>query len=139
MGSVNIAIVTGHLGKDAELKLLPGGKAVTNFSIATSHSWKDAGTGERKEQTEWHNIVLWGSENVVPYLTKGKLVNVTGRLQTRSYEKDGHTVYRTEIVCNDLQLLGGKSDGDSKPSSPRPSPAATPKQESFGADDDVPF
>jgi single-strand DNA-binding protein len=88
--SVNKVILVGHLGKDAETKFTPGGAAVTRFSVATNRRWKDKQSGEWKEETDWSNVVLWQSENLANYLTKGKQVYVEGRLQTRSYEdKDG--------------------------------------------------
>ena len=98
--SVNKVILLGHLGKDAETKFTPSGVSVTNFTLATNRRWKDQQSGEWKEETEWHRIVLWRSENVSNYLLKGKQVYIEGRLQTRSYEdKEGRKVYTTEVVC----------------------------------------
>ena len=110
--SVNKVILLGHLGKDAETKFTPGGVARSTFTIATNRRWKDQQTGEWKEETEWHNIVLWRSENLANYLQKGKQVYVEGRLQTRSWEdKEGQKRYTTEVVCEDLVLLGtGRGD-----------------------------
>ena len=109
--SVNKVILLGNLGKDAETRFTPQGAARTTFSIATSRRWKDQQTGEWKEETDWHNIVLWRSENVANYLTKGKKVYVEGRLQTRSYDdKDGNKKYSTEVVADDVILLGGRDD-----------------------------
>src|SRR5579884_2053570 len=154
--SVNKVILIGHLGRDAETKFTPGGAAVTRFSVATNRRWKDQQSGEWKEETDWSNIVLWRSENLANYLTKGKQVYVEGRLQTRSYEdKDGKKVYATEVVAEDVILLGGQGGGGaqggrgaddfsqpvSQPrSSQRPQPQAP--QDDFGqgiTDDDVPF
>jgi len=110
--SVNKVILVGHLGKDAETKFTPAGASVTRFSVATSRRWKDQQSGEWKEETDWHNISLWRSENLAPYLTKGKQVYVEGRLQTRSYEdKDGQKKYSTEVVADDVILLGGRGEG----------------------------
>ena len=107
--SVNKVILVGHLGKDAETKFTPSGIAKTNFSVATSRRWKDQQTGEWKEETDWHNIVLWRSENLANYLTKGKQVYVEGRLSTRSYDdKDGNKKWITEVVADDVLLLGGR-------------------------------
>src|SRR5689334_1517382 len=107
--SVNKVILLGHLGKDAETKFTQGGVAVTNFTLATSRRWKDQQSGEWKEETEWHRCVLWRSENVSNYLLKGKQIYVEGRLQTRSYDdKDGQKRYTTEVVCDDVILLGGR-------------------------------
>jgi single-strand DNA-binding protein len=111
--SVNKVILLGNLGKDAETRYTPQGTARTTFSIATQRRWKDQQTGEWKEETDWHNILLWRGENVANFLTKGKQVYVEGRLQTRSYDdKDGNKRYITEIVADDLILLGGRG-GDS--------------------------
>src|SRR5512141_1757147 len=107
--SVNKVILVGNLGKDAETRFTPGGAARTTFSVATSRRWKDQQTGEWKEETDWHNIVLWRQENVATYLTKGRKVYIEGRLQTRNYEdKDNRKVYITEVVAGDLILLGGR-------------------------------
>src|ERR1051325_9646633 len=109
--SVNKVILVGNLGKDAETKFTPGGIAVTKFSIATSRRWKDQQSGEWKEETDWHNIVLWRSENLSNYLQKGKQVYVEGRLQSRSYEdKEGQKKYITEVVADELILLGGRGE-----------------------------
>jgi single-strand DNA-binding protein len=110
--SVNKVILVGHLGKDAETKFTPSGASLTRFSVATSRRWKDQQSGEWKEETDWHNISLWRSENLAPYLTKGKQVYVEGRLQTRSYEdKDGQKKYSTDVVADDVILLGGRGEG----------------------------
>ena len=157
--SVNKVILIGHLGRDAETKFTPGGAAVTRFSVATNRRWKDKDSGEWKEETDWSNVVLWRSENLANYLTKGKQVYVEGRLQTRSYEdKDGKKVYATEVVADDVILLGGQGgqggggrapddDFSQQPvSRPRSSASRQPApahDDSFGGqgitDDDVPF
>jgi single-strand DNA-binding protein len=155
--SVNKVILVGHLGRDAETKFTPGGAAVTRFSVATSRRWKDKDSGEWKEETDWSNVVLWRAENVANYLTKGKQVYVEGRLHSRSYEdKDGKKVYATEVVADDVILLGGQGGGRtggdeysqqpvSQPRSSAPRAAAAsqpPADENFGqgiTDDDVPF
>ncbi len=156
--SVNKVILLGNLGKDAETKFTPSGVARTTFSIATTRRYKDNQTGEWKDETDWHNIVLWRSENLANYLLKGKQVYVEGRLQTRSYDdKDGNKRYMTEVVADDVILLGGRGDsagmgggpemGSSVVSMPRSAmgggggrqaPAAeAPFPEA--SDDDVPF
>jgi len=157
--SVNKVILIGHLGRDAETKFTPGGAAVTKFSVATNRRWKDKDSGEWKEETDWSNVVLWRSENLANYLTKGKQVYVEGRLQTRSYEdKDGKKVYTTEVVAEDVILLGGQGGGGrtggdeysqqpvSQPRGSAPSRTPTPAgqhDDQFGSqgitDDDVPF
>ena len=112
MRSVNKVIVLGHLGRDAETAFTQSGVAVTKFSVATSRRWKDSQSDEWKEETDWHNIVLWRSENLANYLTKGKQAYVEGRLQTRSYDdRDGVKRYVTEIVADGVILLGGQQGG----------------------------
>ena len=150
--SVNKVILLGHLGKDAETKFTPSGVAVTNFTLATSRRWKDQQSGEWKEETEWHRVVMWRSENVSNYLLKGKQIYVEGRLQTRSWEdKDGQKRYTTEVVADDLILLGGRGDSAefSQPASmprtasaPRAQASAPAPADDFSqgiTDDDVPF
>jgi len=140
--SVNRVELLGRVGKDAETKFTGAGAAVTNFSVATTRSWKDQASGEWKEATDWHNIVLWKQENLSNYLLKGTRVYVAGRLQTRNYEKEGRTIHITEIVADEVILLGVK-DGESsagKPSGLVSKPRATSaKPNSEITDDDVPF
>src|ERR1700756_5679025 len=110
--SVNKVILLGHLGKDAETRFTPSGVARSNFTIATNRRWKDQQSGEWKDETDWHNVILWRSENVANYLLKGKQVYVEGRLQTRSWEdKDGQKRFMTEVVADDLILLSGQGGG----------------------------
>lgn len=161
--SVNKVILIGNLGRDAETKFTPSQVAVTKFSVATSRRWKDQASGEWKEETDWSNVVLWRQENVGQYLTKGKQVYVEGRLSTRSYEdKDGKKVWTTEVVADEVILLGGRgesggsSGGDEYSqmvSSPRsaqtrrapaagggaPAPSQEHGFEGGVTDDDVPF
>ncbi len=159
--SVNKVILIGHLGRDAETKFTPSGVAITNFTLATSRRWKDQQSGEWKEETEWHRIKMWRSENVSNYLTKGKQVYVEGRLETRSYEdKEGRKVYTTEVVVEDLILLGsnrGEGTGGGEfnqqaqpvsmprsartpqPAAQQPSSAPDPGFNQGLSDDDVPF
>jgi single-strand DNA-binding protein len=115
--SVNKVILLGTLGKDPELKYTPQGTAVAKFSMATNSSYKDKQSGEWKEQTEWHNIVAWQrtAEVAAEYLKKGRQVYIEGRLQTRSWDdkETGAKKYMTEIVVNEMVLVGGKRDGDS--------------------------
>ena len=113
--SVNKVIVLGHLGRDAETAFTQSGVAVTKFSVATSRRWKDSQSDEWKEETDWHNVVLWRSENLSNYLTKGKQVYVEGRLQARSYEdRDSVKRYVTEIVADDVISLGGQHGSGSQ-------------------------
>ena len=157
--SVNKVILIGRLGKDAESKFTPNGTSVATFSIATSWRQKDQATGEWKDQTDWHNIKLWRSENVAPYLTKGTQVYIEGRLQTRSYEKDGKKQYFTEVIAEELILLGGRRGeaagageysqqpvsmprSAQRPPATAAAPAAPAEDPGFDqgiTDDDVPF
>ena len=113
--SVNKVILIGTLGKDPELKYTPQGTPVTKFSMATNESFKDKQTGEWKERTDWHNIVCWQrtAEIAAEYLKKGRKVYIEGRLSTRSWDdkESGQKKYMTEVVANDLVLLGGKGEG----------------------------
>lgn len=111
---VNKAILIGHLGRDPEMRYLPDGRAVANFSIATSEQWKDKATGERRERTEWHRIVAFDrlGEICGEYLAKGRQVYIEGRIQTREWEdRDGNKRYTTEIVAMTMQMLGSSRDG----------------------------
>ena len=147
---INKVILVGNLGKDPETRYMPSGKAVTNFSIATSESWKDKQTGEQKEQTEWHNIVMYDrlAEIAAEYLRKGSQVYVEGRLRTRKWQdKEGRDRYTTEIIANEMQMLGGRGGagggmGTESRAEPRPAPStergsAAPARDEF--DDDIPF
>ncbi len=153
--SVNKVILIGHLGRDAETAYTASQTAVTKFSVATNRRWKDQQTAEWKEETNWTNVVLWRAENLAPYLTKGKQVYVEGRIQTRSYDdKDGKKVWTTEVVAEDVILLGGRGEGggpsadegySQEPgmrSAPRPRQApqaSAPAMDQGVGDDDVPF
>ena len=113
---VNKVILIGNLGKDPEVRYLPSGGAVTNVTIATSESWTDKATNEKKEKTEWHNVVFFNklAEIAGQYLKKGAKVYVEGSLRTRKWEKDGIDRYTTEIVVSDMQMLddrGGDGGG----------------------------
>ncbi len=156
--SVNKVILIGHLGRDAETAYTASQVPVTKFSVATSRRWKDQATGDWKEETDWSRVVLWRGEAVAPYLLKGKQVYVEGRLQTRSYDdKDGKKVWATDVVADEVILLGGR--GDSAPAGggdeysqqepmrsgprargPQAAPPAHAAPMSGGVDeDDVPF
>ena len=112
-GSVNKVILIGNLGKDPEVRYLEGGTAVANFTLATSESFKDRNTGEKKSITDWHNIFVWRglAELVEKYLKKGSKIYVEGKLKTRSWkDQDGNTRYTTEIVADNLTMLGGRNE-----------------------------
>jgi single-strand DNA-binding protein len=107
--SVNKVILIGNLGKDAETKFTAQGTAVSKFSVATTRRFKDNATGDWKDETDWTNVVLWKNEGVAQYLTKGKQVYIEGRLSNRSYDdKDGNKRYVTEVVAEEVMLLGGR-------------------------------
>jgi len=172
MASVNKVILVGNLGRDPEVRYSPEGAAICNMSIATTSTWKDKASGERREETEWHRVVMYNrlAEIAGEYLKKGRSVYIEGRLKTRKWQdKDtGADRYSTEVVADQMQMLGGREDGgggasygggggyDDAPSRPqqqrapaqrpapqqRPAPAAAPA--SSGAnladmDDDIPF
>jgi single-strand DNA-binding protein len=158
--SVNKVIMIGRLGKDAETKFTPSGISISKFTLATNRSSKDQQSGEWKELTDWHNIVVWRTEHVANFLLKGKQIYLEGRLETRSYEdKEGQKKYFTEVICNaqDVVLLGGGAGREGSPegagdydrpvsmprSAQRPQAAATSQPpEDFNqgiTDDDVPF
>jgi len=153
MGSVNKVILVGNLGADPELKHTPSNRALCNLRIATTEVFKDKG-GQRQEKTEWHRVTVWGdqAENCSKYLSKGRSVYVEGRLQTRSYDKDGQKHYATDVVADRVVFLGsgggagagaggegggarrgGGSGGFSGPSDDMEPSAPTP------SDDDIPF
>jgi single-strand DNA-binding protein len=111
---INKVILIGHLGQDPEVRALPSGSSIANLRIATTESWKDKQSGEFKEQTEWHTVVLFGrtAEVAAEYLKKGSQVFIEGRLRTRKWQdKTGNDRYSTEIVGNDMQMLGGRGQG----------------------------
>ena len=141
---VNKVILVGNLGQDPEVRYMPNGGAVANITLATSESWRDKATGEQKEKTEWHRVVLWGksAESLAEYLTKGKQIYVEGRLQTRQWDdKDGNKRYTTEIRGDRIVLLGGGGRGQSidRGGDPGPSHAPGPDVAEPLTDDDIPF
>ena len=156
MASVNKVILVGNLGADPETRFMPNGDALANIRLATTESWKDKATGEKKELTEWHRVVFRNklAEIVGQYLKKGSAVYVEGRIRTRKWQdKEGQERYTTEIEAREMQMLGGRSGGasasggeaeygGSMPSSSAPSRSGAPakKAPSFDdMDDDIPF
>jgi single-strand DNA-binding protein len=168
MASVNKVIVLGNLGRDPELRYTPSGAAVCNVSIATTRNWKNKESGDRQEETEWHRVVFYDrlAEIAGEYLKKGRPVYVEGRLKTRKWQdKDGKDTYTTEIIAEQMQLLGGREEGSgggggggfqrgsdeeggeaprrsSPPASrpaPRQAPAPKPASGFDDLDDDIPF
>jgi single-strand DNA-binding protein len=140
MAGINKVILIGNLGKDPEIRHLEGGVSVANFPMATTETYKDK-SGNRVEQTEWHNIVMWRglAEVAEKYLKKGMTIYVEGKLRTRNYEKDGQKHYRTEILADNMTILSRKDDnrasGENTSATP---PASTDMASSEGADD-LPF
>ncbi len=146
---INKVILVGNLGNDPEVKYMPSGGAVANVSVATTDSWKDKQSGERQERTEWHRVVFFGrlAEIAGEYLRKGSQVYVEGRLQTRKWQgQDGQDRYTTEIVANDMQMLGGRGgggggfeDAPARASSGKPASQPPAKDVPDEFDDDIPF
>jgi single-strand DNA-binding protein len=171
MASINKVILIGNLGRDPEVRYTPNGAAVCNVSVATTRNWKDKSSGDKVEETEWHRVVFYDrlAEIAGEYLKKGRPVYVEGRLKTRKWQdKDGKDNYTTEIVAEQMQLLGGREGGGgggagygggqgspedfsqeapSRPAArpaaaPRPAPAPAAQKSSTGfddMDDDIPF
>ena len=169
MASVNKVILIGNLGRDPEVRYAPSGAAICNVTIATSRQWKNKDSGERQEETEWHRVVFYDrlAEIAGEYLKKGKSVYVEGRLKTRKWtDKDGVEKYTTEIVAQEMTMLGGREGGsgggtgggyggddsgmgesrDSRPArsapparTPAPKPAAKSSTGFDDMDDDIPF
>jgi len=142
MASLNKALLIGNLGQDPELRYTPSGRAVANFSIATTEQWKDK-DGQKQERTDWHRIVLWGrqAEIAKDYLRKGKQIYLEGRIQTRSYDdKDGNKKWITEVVGDRFLMLGRKDDTPGADEFPPP-PAGSSAQPTTSdtSDDDLPF
>lgn len=146
MSSLNQVTLVGRVGKDPEKRSTSGGTAICNLSLATSETWKDKSTGEKKEATEWHRIVFYDrqAEVAAQYALKGALILVQGQLKTRKWtDKDGVEKYTTEIQARELKLLSRPSDGQGRAPAPAPAPAPRPqggggsRQPDF--DDDIPF
>ncbi|QPB41953.1 single-stranded DNA-binding protein [Rodentibacter haemolyticus] len=167
MAGVNKVIIVGHLGNDPEVRTMPNGDAVANISVATSESWNDRNTGERREITEWHRIVFYRRQAEIcgEYLRKGSQVYVEGRLRTRKWQdQNGQDRYTTEIQGDVMQMLGGRNQNaggygapdmgqstpqpayqarsnnnyqSSRPAQQQPAPQAEPPMDGF--DDDIPF
>lgn len=147
--SVNKVILIGRLGRDPEVRYLPNGEAVANFSIATSEQWKDK-TGAKQEKTEWHNITMYRrlAEIAGDYLKKGQEVYIEGKIQSRKYTgKDGIERVAYEIIASEMKMIGGKGDsnvgeqvqGTENAPQPVKREQATPKPQVDDLDDDVPF
>lgn len=159
---INKVIIIGHLGADPETRAMPSGSTVANIRVATTESWKDRQSGDQQERTEWHNVALFGrtAEVASEYLRKGSQVYIEGRLRTRKWQdKQGNDRYTTEIVANDMQMLGGRAGaggggergGGGGGGPPPPSGGFEPRDRDYGEggggapparddfDDDIPF
>src|SRR5512141_393919 len=158
MAYVNKVILIGNLGRDPETRYTADGAAITNITIATSDRWKDKASGEMKESTEWHRVAFFGrlAEIAGEYLKKGRPVYVEGRLRTRKWQdKDGQDRYTTEIVAENMQMLGSRegmgggaaqlagaaddAGAPARPSGSKPAPAGKPASSMADMDDDIPF
>jgi single-strand DNA-binding protein len=155
---INKVIIVGNLGQDPETRYMPSGSAVTNFTVATNESWKDKQTGEQKDRTEWHRVAMFNrlAEIAAEYLRKGSQVYIEGKLRTRKWQgQDGNDRYTTEIIADEMQMLGGRGDGggggnfgggkgggkggSSKGSSQGSGGSAPPQPGPDDFDDDIPF
>ncbi len=147
---INKVIIVGNLGQDPETRYMPSGAAVTNFTVATNESWKDKQTGEQKDRTEWHRVAMFNrlAEIAAEYLRKGSQVYIEGKLRTRKWQgQDGADRYTTEIIADEMQMLGGRGDGGGnfggsrggggKPSQGGSDAPPQPGPDDF--DDDIPF
>ena len=140
MASVNKVILIGNLGDDPNSRFMTNGDAVVNVTIATSESWKDKSTGEKRETTEWHKVVFYRklAEIAGQYLKKGSSVYIEGSLKTRKWQdKEGVERYTTEIVANEMKMLGGKKDSEPRQAKPDAPVASGGAFEDFS--DDIPF
>jgi len=143
---INKVILVGNLGADPETRYMPSGSAVTNLSVATSESWKDKQTGEQKDRTEWHKVAMFNrlAEIAAEYLRKGSQVYIEGKIRTRKWQdRDGNDRWTTEIIADEMQMLGGRGGGggsapmsSGKDSGP---PSAPPQAGPDDFDDDIPF
>lgn len=140
MASVNKVLLIGNLGRDPEVRYTTGGSAVANFTMATTDRWNDAGTGEKKERTEWHRVVVWGKQAEIAgeYLRKGRQVYVEGSLQTREWtDRDGNKRYTTEVKAMRFQMLGRRDEAPTAAASQEAPAVAEP--EAGYSEDDIPF
>ncbi len=138
---INKVILVGNLGADPESRTMPSGSAVTNIRVATSESWKDKNTGDQQERTEWHNVAFFGrlAEVAGEYLRKGSQVYIEGKLRTRKWQdRDGKDRWTTEVIANEMQMLGGRPGSGAPAQAPSAAVADAPPA-STEFDDDIPF
>jgi single-strand DNA-binding protein len=142
---INKVIIVGNLGGDPETRYMPSGSAVTNITVATNESWKDKQTGEQKDRTEWHKVAMFNrlAEVAAEYLRKGSQVYIEGKLRTRKWQdKNGQDRWTTEIIADEMQMLGGRGGGGAAPmgsGSGSAPPSAPPQAGPDDFDDDIPF
>ena len=139
---INKVIVVGNLGQDPDTRYMPSGSAVTNITVATNESWKDKQTGEQKERTEWHKVAMFGrlAEVAAEYLRKGSQVYIEGKLRTRKWQdQSGNDRYTTEIIADEMQMLGGRGGGGAPMRNDGPPPSPPPQGSTEDFDDDIPF
>jgi single-strand DNA-binding protein len=143
---INKVILVGNLGADPETRYMPSGSAVTNITVATNETWKDKQTGEQKDRTEWHKVAMFNklAEIAAEYLRKGSQVYIEGKLRTRKWQdRDGNDRYTTEVIADEMQMLGGRGGSGGGGSMAGPSdqspPSAPPRQDPGDFDDDIPF
>ena len=144
---INKVIIVGNLGADPETRYMPSGSAVTNLSVATSEQWKDKQTGEQKERTEWHKVAMFNrlAEIAAEYLRKGSQVYIEGKLRTRKWQdRDGNDRWTTEIIADEMQMLGGRGGGGSAPMPSDSGPGGgssggPPQSPPDDFEDDIPF
>lgn len=144
---INKVILVGNLGADPDVRYSASGSAVTRINVATTDAWRDKQSGEQQERTEWHRVVFFGrlAEIAAEYLRKGQQVYIEGSLRTSSYEKEGQKHYSTDIIANEMQMLGGRPGGssgefgsrNSQAAGGQPAPASSSVSDDF--DDDIPF
>lgn len=142
MASINKVIIVGNLGREPETRYMPSGDAICNIAIATTDKWKDKGTGEQKESTEWHRVAFFGklAEIAGQYLAKGSSVYIEGKLRTRKWtDKDGVEKYTTEIIADTMQMLGGKAGGEPAARNSAPARQASKPAADFDDADVIPF
>lgn len=143
---INKVILVGNLGADPETRYMPSGSAVTNIRVATTESWKDKDTGDQQERTEWHSVAFFGrlAEIVAEYLRKGSQVYIEGKLRTRKWQdREGNDRWSTEVVANEMQMLGGRPGSNAPAQAPAPAAAQVgadaPQPSPGDLDDDIPF
>ena len=143
---INKVIIVGNLGNDPDTRYMPSGSAVTNLSVATNESWKDKQTGEQKDRTEWHKVAMFGrlAEISAEYLRKGSQVYIEGKLRTRKWQdQNGNDRWTTEVIADEMQMLGGRAGSNAPAMNDSPSPSAPPPKSGGGGsedfDDDIPF